>query len=323
MATGQQPALERPLHRERQLTRADGPAVGDQVQVATVGAMQVRRADQPLHLNARLALVVPPPQRRHLDERVGEGASVHGRHRLAERYRIRHALAGSRRVERHATVRGHAEGDRGIGQRQLRHHAHGGCRLCARRAQEAASRRQRGEEVAHVDAGAFAGRGAALPHEPSAAQPHAGGGALRGRSRHEVHVRRRGHGGQRLATEAQRADREQLLGGAQLARRVALEGIGQLLGRDAVAVVVDLDAVDAAALEQHLDVPSPSIHGVLDQLLDHTGRPLDHLAGGDAVRHLRRQHPDTRRRGLKAAAQLGGHAQPSMARRSRARRRSS
>jgi hypothetical protein len=41
-----------------------------------------------------------------------------------------------------------------------------------------------------------------------------------------------------------------------------------------------------------LDARAPASSGVLDQLLDGAGRPLDHLAGGDAVDDLRRQAAD-------------------------------
>ena len=39
----------------------------------------------------------------------------------------------------------------------------------------------------------------------------------------------------------------------------------------------------AAAVGQDLDAVRAGIERVLDQLLDHARRPLDHLAGGDAV----------------------------------------
>ena len=37
------------------------------------------------------------------------------------------------------------------------------------------------------------------------------------------------------------------------------------------------------AVQRHLDPAGAGVDRVLDQLLDHRGRPLDHLAGGDAV----------------------------------------
>ena len=46
--------------------------------------------------------------------------------------------------------------------------------------------------------------------------------------------------------------------------------------------------VDSAALtDLDLDAPAARVHRVLQQLLDHTGRPLDHLARRDLGHHLR------------------------------------
>ena len=57
------------------------------------------------------------------------------------------------------------------------------------------------------------------------------------------------------------------------------------VGRDAGAVVTHLDQVQAAARGHHLDALRAGIERVLDQLLHHARRALDHLAGGDLVDH--------------------------------------
>ena len=53
--------------------------------------------------------------------------------------------------------------------------------------------------------------------------------------------------------------------------------------RHAGAVVGDADEAAAAAIGEHIDLASAGIERVFDQLFDDAGRPLDHLAGGDAV----------------------------------------
>ena len=51
----------------------------------------------------------------------------------------------------------------------------------------------------------------------------------------------------------------------------------------ALAVVGDADQAAAAAVGEHVDAARAGVERVLDQFLDHARRPLDHLAGGDAV----------------------------------------
>ena len=58
-------------------------------------------------------------------------------------------------------------------------------------------------------------------------------------------------------------------------------------GAHAAAVVADADEREAAGRRHHLDLAGAGVERVLDQLLDHARRPLDHLAGGDAVDGLR------------------------------------
>ena len=88
--------------------------------------------------------------------------------------------------------------------------------------------------------------------------------------------------GQRLAAEAQRGDVEQVLVG-ELGGGVPLHRQRQVGRAHARAVVGDADQREAARRRHHLDLAGAGVERVLDQLLDHARRPLDHLAGGDAV----------------------------------------
>ncbi|MEJ1970486.1 MAG: hypothetical protein WDN03_17940 [Rhizomicrobium sp.] len=70
---------------------------------------------------------------------------------------------------------------------------------------------------------------------------------------------------------------------AQLGGRVALDRQRQVAGVHAVAVVLHQDEIGAAIRDRDVDPRCAGIQRVLDQLLRRRGRPLHHLAGGDAV----------------------------------------
>src|SRR4029079_1736318 len=86
----------------------------------------------------------------------------------------------------------------------------------------------------------------------------------------------------------------QILDAAQLGGRVARQGQARAVRRHAVAVVDDADQLAAAARDLDRDGVGPGVEGVLDQLLDHRGRPLDHLARRDLIDDRLRQDLDAR-----------------------------
>ena len=98
-----------------------------------------------------------------------------------------------------------------------------------------------------------------------------------------------GDRGQRLAAEAERADREQVVGRANFARGVTRRGQRQFVRGDAAAVVGHADQFAAALLDRDVDSRRAGIDRVFEQLLHNAGRPLDHLAGGDFVHDARRK----------------------------------
>ena len=102
---------------------------------------------------------------------------------------------------------------------------------------------------------------------------------------------RRPDRGQRLAAEAECRDADELLVG-KLRGGVPLHGEGEIGRVHPGAVIGDLDAVDPAAGERHGNAAGTGIERVLDQLLHHRRRALDHLAGGDAVDQRLGQQPD-------------------------------
>ena len=157
-----------------------------------------------------------------------------------------------------------------------------GARLGAVAFQELEPRRRRPEQVAHLDP--RAGWLRIGFHLALAAGVDGDGVPLRAgpRARRDRQQRDRGDRRQRLAAKAERADRRQVAV-RQLRGGMALDGEREVAGVHAVAVVDDADQLSPARLDRYLDPPRAGIERVLDQLLDGRGRPLDHLAGGDAV----------------------------------------
>ena len=72
---------------------------------------------------------------------------------------------------------------------------------------------------------------------------------------------------------------------------MACEGQWQIITREACAVVGDADEVQPATHQVNANLPRAGVDGVLHQLLDHRGRPLDDLTGGDLGGDILRQAP--------------------------------
>jgi hypothetical protein len=87
--------------------------------------------------------------------------------------------------------------------------------------------------------------------------------------------------GERLAAKAHAGHALQVFQRLDLARGVARERERQLVPVEARAVVVHLHALRAALVERHLDLGGARVERILEQLLQHRGGPLDHLACGD------------------------------------------
>ena len=97
-----------------------------------------------------------------------------------------------------------------------------------------------------------------------------------------VSLRHRADRRQRLAAKSERVDRQQIVA-IELGGGVPLDRELKIGARHALAVVGDADQPAAAAVGQHVDPARAGIERVFDQFLDDARRPLDHLAGGDAV----------------------------------------
>ena len=164
-------------------------------------------------------------------------------------------------------------------------------------AQELAPRRHVEEQVAHLDRRA---RRVRLRHglaDDAVRRRDRARDRRVGLARDDSHARHRGDARQRLAAEAERAHRLEVLDPRQLARRVPREREHQFVGRDAGSVVAHAAQCRTAALDLDLDGARARVEAVLDQFLDHGRRALDDLAGRDLVDQLLGEDPDRHRRG--------------------------
>ena len=197
---------------------------------------------------------------------------------------VRLPVAGG--VEGLRSVLDEFEGDVRVGQGQMLHEPCHGGGLGAVLAHELQPGRGVVEEVPHQHGGALR-RAHALHlagHTPFQVQRGPDLGlVLPGK---DVRAADGGDGGQGLAPEAQGADLPQVRRGAQLGGGMAQESGGQLPGSDTAAVVRDPDEAHAAPLDLHHHCRGAGVNGVFHQFLDHAGRALHHLAGGDQVRHM-------------------------------------
>src|SRR5262249_25888473 len=85
--------------------------------------------------------------------------------------------------------------------------------------------------------------------------------------------------------EAERRDIEKVLV-LELGSGMPLNGELKIGRAHAFAVVGDPDQRQATAGRHHVDGAGAGVEGVFQELLDHTGRTFDYLAGSDAIDRL-------------------------------------
>ncbi len=182
---------------------------------------------------------------------------------------------------------GEREADLRIAQRQLRDEPRDLRGLGPVRLEKLASRRKVVKEIGDLDRRAFRRPGFSNRRDGSAVDPDLGARIhLPGpRAHHEVRDRRDRREG--FAPESERRDGRQIVSAADLARRVPLDGQACILRIHSLAIVVYPDQLLAAQLHDDRQPPRTRVNGVLDQLLDDGGRPLDDFAGGDLVSEIR------------------------------------
>src|SRR6185312_10340941 len=159
-------------------------------------------------------------------------------------------------------------------------------------AHEFLARRHVVEQVAHLHAGARWVLRRACGLQPAAIDLDTEGGLLAGGARDQREARHRRHRGQRLAAKTHAGDVFEIVEAADLAGGMRGHRQRQVVQRDAAAVVANADQPRTASLDVHLDARGAGVEAVLDQLLDHRGRPLDDLAGGDLIDEFGRKRAD-------------------------------
>ena len=100
-----------------------------------------------------------------------------------------------------------------------------------------------------------------------------------------------GDGGDGLAAEAERVDLLDVGDVADLRGGLAFEGEDGVVARHAAAVVLHGDEPPPALRHRDGYPARPGVYRVFYELLDDGRRALHHLARGDLVRHVERQHP--------------------------------
>ena len=87
----------------------------------------------------------------------------------------------------------------------------------------------------------------------------------------------------RLPAKSHRGDGCEVIGGLDLAGRVALKAKQRIVPVHADAVVGHTNQAPSARLNLHRDSCRPGVQSIFNQFLDHAGRALDHLTGGDLI----------------------------------------
>ncbi len=200
---------------------------------------------------------------------------------------------------RRALLAREGEGDVGPAHGQAAHHVANRFALAAIALEEFEPRRRCIEQVAHLDAGAFAERAGPDLRLLAGVDRDRPGVRLAGVPSGDGETRDRTDRGQGFAAEAERADVEQVVVG-QLRGGVALDREREIVTGHAGAIIADTNQSAAAAVGQNLDARRARIESVLDQFLHDACRALDHLARGDAVDDAFGELADGHRRYLEA-----------------------
>jgi hypothetical protein len=196
----------------------------------------------------------------------------------------------------HAAVVLELERETRVGERDAAEHLVAMPELGRVGAQEFAARRGVEIEVGDRDRGALRARGGLHLAQLRALGGDRGAVRRMARAAGDRKPRHRSDRRERLAAEAHGRDALEVLEAGDLAGGVPGERERQLAARDAGAVVLDLHALDPARVEHHADRLRARVDAVLEQLLQHRGRSLDHFSGRDLAHQQLGKHAN------------GGHA---------------
>jgi hypothetical protein len=119
-------------------------------------------------------------------------------------------------------------------------------------------------------------------------------------------------GRQRLTTKPQAHHLFKVFQVTNLAGGVTGQSQRQVIGRNAAAIVAHPQQLDAALLHIDIDAFGTGVEAILQQLLDHRGRALDHFTGGNLVRQPRAEQLDARSIGQHLVHSLAASSVPGM-----------
>ena len=156
------------------------------------------------------------------------------------------------------------------------------------RAKKFPARRQIEEQLAHFHRGPGRDSGGLHFHHLSAVDHHSCAFRrfrlpLPRRQRKAAHTR---NARQRLPTKSHRANRRQVLRPPNLARGMPLQTQQRVVPAHPHAVITHPHQAPPARLDIHRYARRLRVQSILHQLLHHTGRPFNHLARGNLIRHL-------------------------------------
>ena len=92
--------------------------------------------------------------------------------------------------------------------------------------------------------------------------------------------------GQRFAAKAERGELSEVIKDANLAGGKSLKGQFSIFRTHPDAIVGDLNQPSTAIFEQNIDAGTTGVEGIVDQLLHHRCRALDHFPGGNTASRI-------------------------------------
>ena len=257
----------------------DRPTVEEGQLLLTAGAAQAGTADVAVDADALMI------EESHLEQALGEFIA----HQSADAFK---PIRGGGQMEGGCAVANEGEGDAGMGngmQAELLLDVGIFSRLGA---QELAAGRHVEKERTCLNHRARCAAVVAHMREFAAVNFDLGAGKGGRFAGCQAKARDAGNARQGLTAEAKAADGGEVLLGANLACCMPFDAKQGILAPHAAAVVGDSNQSRSAALHLDGDLRCTGIETVLDQLTDHGGRTLDHLAGGHLAGQSIRKNAD-------------------------------
>ena len=261
------------LHRRLNQLGFDEASVDKKVLIGSVRARRMRLGQKSVYP------YILHRDRRNRNQVARQLPAEHREYRLLE-------LSGSRRVEHGLAVADAPERDLRMTLRRVLHHRHDIARLGEVLFEELHARRCVVKQIADDEGRAVRTAGALV--DLDRARLHKQMGALE-RSLllgEQVDAGDRGDCRERLAAEAERADRREILLGADLAGRMTQKRRRRVRRLHAASVVLNAQIGDAAVFDLDGNLCRTGVDGIFNQLFADRGRPFDHFSRRNQIGHM-------------------------------------